>query len=192
MLLPEQLREGYGPLFGQEEEPDLYPCDQPTIKLKVGEYFRKESKGTSDENYQTWLNLQIKLDSFKTVNVRSTTEILDLLGDIGGFNDAVTSIFALAGAFFSSRFVTAALAKDLFMEKKATYHRKHQRERPHKSELSAESAKIANKNEARRQILNNFDEIDISKFQILTDPMMACLCIPFAFCCSCVKGFRRR
>jgi hypothetical protein len=34
-------------------------------------------------------------------------------------------IFAVAGAFFSSRFVTAALAKDLFMEKNSNYHRRN-------------------------------------------------------------------
>jgi hypothetical protein len=52
ILLPEQLTEEYGPVFtNEEEEPDLYPCDHPTIKLKVGEYFKKESKGKYDENY---------------------------------------------------------------------------------------------------------------------------------------------
>ena len=46
------------------------------------------------------------------------------MGDVGGFNDAVTLIFASCGAFFSARFVTAALAKDLFMEKNPNYLRK--------------------------------------------------------------------
>jgi hypothetical protein len=55
------------------------------------------------------------------VNVRSSTEILDFMGDIGGFNDAVTLIFASMGMFFSSRFVVASLAKDLFIEKKEDY-----------------------------------------------------------------------
>jgi hypothetical protein len=68
--------------------------------------------------------LAIKLDHYKTVNVRSTDEILDFMGDIGGFNDALVMIFATFGGFFSSRFVIASLARDLFLEKKETYKRR--------------------------------------------------------------------
>lgn len=56
--------------------------------------------------------------------MRSATEILDFLGDIGGFNDAITMIFASMGMFFSSRFVIASLAQDLFIEKKEDYKHK--------------------------------------------------------------------
>ena len=59
------------------------------------------------------------------------------MGDVGGFNDAVTLIFATCGAFFSSRFVTAALAKDLFMAKNPEYIRKKR-----KLELKAIDDKI--------------------------------------------------
>ena len=130
------------------------------------------------------------MDSFKTVNVRSSTEILDFIGDLGGFNDAVTMLFAVAGAFFSSRFVTAALAKDLFMEKNKNYHRKNVDK--NRDTTSDQAWDEVNKNENRRQILGNFNEIDISKFQILTDPMMSSFCFPFAYCCKCVRGFKRR
>ena len=47
------------------------------------------------------------------------------MGDVGGFNDAVTLIFATLGAFFSSKFVTAAIAKDLYLAKNPDYHRHH-------------------------------------------------------------------
>jgi hypothetical protein len=87
----------------------------------VGTYFLKDAIGKADEDYQTWLNLAIKLDHFKTVNVRSATEILDFLGDVGGFEGAVASWFAYLGMFFSGRFVVAALAQDLFIEKKEDY-----------------------------------------------------------------------
>ena len=46
--------------------------------------------------------MAIKLDQYKTVNVRSTDEILDFLGDIGGFNDALVMIFATFGGFVGS------------------------------------------------------------------------------------------
>ena len=65
--------------------------------------------------------MAVKLDHFKTVNVRSTDEILDFLGDIGGFNDALVIIFATFGGFFSSKFVVASLARDMFIEKKEDY-----------------------------------------------------------------------
>ena len=54
-------------------------------KLKVGTQFKKDSAGKPDDQYQTWLNLAVKLDPYKTVSVRSATGILDFLGDIGGF-----------------------------------------------------------------------------------------------------------
>ena len=56
--------------------------------------------------------------------MRSATGILDFLGDVGGFDGALTLIFASAGVFFSSRFVVASLAQDLFIEKKEDYTHK--------------------------------------------------------------------
>ena len=90
----------------------------------MGTYFKKDTGGKEDDDYQTWLNLAIKLDHYKTVNVRSATEILDFLGDVGGFEGALVSVFASLGMFFSGKFVVAALAQDLFIEKKEDY--KHQ------------------------------------------------------------------
>ena len=51
------------------------------------------------------------------MNVRSSDEILDFIGDIGGFVDAVHMIFAAFGTFFSSRFIISSLAKDMFLVK---------------------------------------------------------------------------
>jgi len=93
-------------------------------KLKVGTYFKKDAAGKEDDQYQTWLNLAVKLDHYKTVSVRSATGILDFLGDVGGFEAAAALIFASMGAFFSSRFVVASLAQDLFIEKKEDYTHK--------------------------------------------------------------------
>ena len=54
------------------------------------------------------------MDSFKTVSVRSSVEILDFLGDIGGFQGAIEMIFGFFGTWFSAKFIIAAIAKDLF------------------------------------------------------------------------------
>ena len=48
---------------------------------------------------------------------------MDFMGDVGGFNDIVSLIFASLGTFFSGKFVTAAIAKDLYMAKNPEYHR---------------------------------------------------------------------
>lgn len=108
----------------EDDSADLYPCDNPIEKLKVGTYFKKDAAGKEDEHYQTWLNLAVKLDHYKTVSVRSATGILDFLGDVGGFEAAATLIFASMGVFFSSRFVVASLAQDLFIEKNEGYTHK--------------------------------------------------------------------
>ena len=60
------------------------------------------------------------MDSFKTVSVRSSVEILDFLGDIGGFQGAIEMIFGFFGTWFSSKFILAAIAKDLFKQKRIT------------------------------------------------------------------------
>ena len=63
-------------------------------KLKVGTQFKKDSAGKPDDQYQTWLNLAVKLDPYKTVSVRSATGILDFLGDIGGIQIVLETLFA--------------------------------------------------------------------------------------------------
>ena len=103
------------------------PCEEPIKKLKLGTFFMKESPAkeivgettgvVEEPHYQNFLNISVKLDSYKTVNVRSSDEILDFIGDIGGFTDAVHMIFAVFGTFFSSRFIVSSLAKDMFLVK---------------------------------------------------------------------------
>ena len=63
------------------------------------------------------LELTLKQDSIKTVSERSATEILDFLGDIGGFQGALIMIFMMVGQYFSSRFFDAKIANELYIEK---------------------------------------------------------------------------
>ena len=53
MVLTEQLHEEYGPLLGDEDDEDdnQYPCDEPTIKFKVGQFNRKQNNDVYDEDY---------------------------------------------------------------------------------------------------------------------------------------------
>ena len=48
--------------------------------------------------------------------MRSTVQILDHIGDIGGFIDAMHLIFGVAGHYFSSRFIYRSLAKKMFVQ----------------------------------------------------------------------------
>jgi hypothetical protein len=50
--------------------------------------------------------------------VRSSTQILDFLGDIGGFKEALMLILATFGEYFSAKFFIAKVGEDLYLEKK--------------------------------------------------------------------------
>lgn len=130
MDLPGQLKESFSKYLGFEDSQNDDPCDNPIKKLKLGKFFKKEAPVIHDEKYENFLNVSIKLDSFKTVNVRSSDEILDFIGDIGGFTDAVHMIFSIFGTFFSSRFIVSSLAKDMFLVKIS--NRNHGEEKDHK------------------------------------------------------------
>jgi len=151
------LNKDFGQYVGEEEEDDLYPCDNPIKKMKLGSYFLKDTTGSVDEKYQTWLSLAIKLDHYKTVNVRSTDEILDFMGDVGGFHDALFMIFASFGGFFSSRFVIASLAKDLFLEKKESYKSHAAPSNQESFEGGEDFTNITSKQDIRNKILQNFE-----------------------------------
>jgi hypothetical protein len=47
---------------------DVYPCDNPFVKFKVGSFFKKIINAKEDDVYQTFLNVQVRLDSFKEQN----------------------------------------------------------------------------------------------------------------------------
>ena len=62
--------------------------------------------------------IQIKQDSYKVINQRSSTQILDFLGDIGGFQGAIILILVYFGEYFSAKFFIAQVAEDLYQVKK--------------------------------------------------------------------------
>jgi hypothetical protein len=63
------------------------------------------------------LNLLINQDSIKTVNNRSSTEVLDYIGDVGGFM-VIIDFLSFLGFYFSSKMFIASLAKKLYLLKK--------------------------------------------------------------------------
>ena len=63
------------------------------------------------------MEIELKLSPFIKMSQRESTQILDLLGDIGGFYATVDLFFFLIGGYFSNRFYMAAIAKDFYLKK---------------------------------------------------------------------------
>ena len=57
----------------------------------------------------------MSLDQFQTTTERYSTDILEWLGDIGGFQGAITLVIAVLGQFFSSKMYALDIAKNFFI-----------------------------------------------------------------------------
>jgi len=60
----------------------------------------------------------ISQDTTKTASYRSSTMILDFLGDIGGFKEALMLLLFLFGEYFSSLLFVPQVGKELYKGKK--------------------------------------------------------------------------
>ena len=63
------------------------------------------------------MEIELKLSPFVKKSQRESTQILDLLGDIGGFYATVDIFLFLVGGYFSNRFYMAAIAKDFYLKR---------------------------------------------------------------------------
>lgn len=61
--------------------------------------------------------LELKLTPFIKKSERSSMQILDMLGDIGGFLQVWDILFAFLGGYFSSRFFQAQITEDFYLTK---------------------------------------------------------------------------
>ena len=119
-------------LFGIDYETDEeggqedFECDDETqtgYQKIVFERFGHESKKFL-EDYEAGvvedkilLELQVGMVGFKNVYERSSSSVLDLLGDIGGFNDFMNLMVAWIGEFFAAKFFMQSIAQNMFMKK---------------------------------------------------------------------------
>lgn len=71
----------------------------------------------SSLDYIIWAEFTIKQDSTKQINERSSTQILDFLGDVGGFQGSLVIILFLFGEYFSSHLLNAAIASTFYSQK---------------------------------------------------------------------------
>lgn len=63
------------------------------------------------------MDIVINQDSVKSINERQSTQILDFLGDIGGFKEALIIILATLGEYFSAKMFVQKVGTVLYLEK---------------------------------------------------------------------------
>jgi hypothetical protein len=63
------------------------------------------------------LEVILKLDPMKKISERSVTNVLDYLGALGGFKEAIDILVYSFGEFFSSKFFIASIAAKFYFTK---------------------------------------------------------------------------
>ena len=111
--------------FDKQLVESLQECDDESrfVKLKyagVKGYDHKYSEfyeeGVITDRILT--EFILKMNSYKSTQKRESTQFLDFLGDIGGFEGAIEMIFVVIGGYFSAKFMLLSIASTLFVRKK--------------------------------------------------------------------------
>lgn len=63
------------------------------------------------------LEVTLRLDPFKMISSRNSVGILDYLGELGGFYQAMDLMVFMIGQFFSSRLFLASIATRMYSKK---------------------------------------------------------------------------
>ena len=71
----------------------------------------------SDVAQQYYLTMLIGFDSQKQIHVVNSYKLLSFIGDIGGFYEALSILFSIFGAYFSSNLFKSYLVSDFFFVK---------------------------------------------------------------------------
>lgn len=74
----------------------------------------------ADMDYEVFMELSMVQSPTKIISSRSTTQILDFLGDVGGFYGSLVLMLYLIGEYFSSHLLEASIASSFYLQKKAT------------------------------------------------------------------------
>lgn len=68
--------------------------------------------------------LSFNLEVLKLISNRQSDGILDVLGNIGGYNDIMGSLIGIFGTWFASKFFLASVAESLFIRHLSKAERK--------------------------------------------------------------------
>ena len=161
--------------YDEELVESLQDCDEESrfVKLKYAgvdtadhKYSEFYEEGVITDRILT--EFILKMDSYKSTQQRQSTQFLDFLGDIGGFEGAIEMIFVVIGGYFSAKFMLLSIASTLFVRKK------------NKHELDSERANYeGGKPFVRADIPNQFTSINIGVMELIYDTFMTtilCCC----------------
>lgn len=122
------------------------------------------------------------------------------MGDVGGFHGSLVILLYLIGQYFSSKLFVASITENFYCQKNDS---QTGTDKDSKFEGGTKTFQEDEMNESDREkkdkskidvkvLASNFKSIKISKFQLLTDPILRTLCCSFSlyncfFCKSCRK-----
>ena len=98
------------------------PCSNPEFeKIKLGRSHIKSHKtsehsdGGKELRYFKFLEIRLKNDQIKLTNKRTSMQLLEFFGAVGGMTRFVGSILGQLGGYFSAKFFGAKLMTDLYI-----------------------------------------------------------------------------
>lgn len=132
------------------------------------------------------LEFVLVLDPFKSIFQRESVSFLDYLGDLGGFYGAIDILIFMIGEFFSAKLFMASIAGSFYTRKLLDEEKKKVRNNSKSfSEDNSMSQAHMVIDEPKLDfygIANQFSDIKISFFNVMIDPILACVLRP---CKSC-------
>jgi hypothetical protein len=90
----------YGSLLFWKEE--KCPENVDFQKLQLSKVLYGEEKSFIGDRWPVHYTISLMLDDNKQVNIVKSYQLLDLLGDIGGFTEALNIVFSMIGSYFSA------------------------------------------------------------------------------------------
>ena len=70
------------------------------------------------------MNFCLRMDPKISISVRSSIQILDYIGNIGGYMGALTLVFGFIGFYLSDKFYISSLSKELFIARVKQFDKK--------------------------------------------------------------------
>lgn len=120
----------------------------------------------------------------KIIARRTSIQILNYLGIIGGFNGSVIMLFKFFGTYFSAQFLKGSIAEKLYIRKrtKGEYLQK----------VKETKKRLKGKADPQATFKHMFAKFNFSSFLLVMDPILQWLFYPVAFCkfCPCNRRIR--
>ena len=104
--------------LGEEEEGELTAGDVLQSCDSIDQYYKLKYSRVSKEHkfeddlydHKTLLEIVMISDTIVSQSKRFSIQVLDLLGDVGGFNEAIFSVLAIFASAVSARMLLANIA----------------------------------------------------------------------------------